>query len=227
MGADIASQIKIIDGELPSSTRLIAVSKFHPDEAVMEAYAAGQRLFGENHVQEMTGKYERLPKDIQWHFIGHLQSNKIKYIVPFVSLIQSVDSYRLLCEIDKYAAKVNRVVDCLLQIHIATEETKFGFSPDECRDMLRQGEWRNLSHVRLCGLMGMATNTDDMHQVEAEFQILKALFDEVKSAYFSSNAAFKELSMGMTHDYPIAVRNGSTLVRIGTKIFGERDYSKH
>lgn len=226
MATDIVSQITEITNNLPNGSRLVAVSKFHPDEAVMEAYNAGQRIFGENHVQEMVGKYERLPKDIQWHFIGHLQSNKIKYIVPFVSLIQSVDSFKLLCEIDKQASKAGRIVDCLLQIHIAQEETKFGFSFDECRQMLSLGEWRNLSHIHLCGVMGMATNTDNTTQVEKEFKSLKDFFDEVKISFFKADDTFKELSMGMTHDYQIALRNGSTLVRIGTKIFGERDYSK-
>ncbi len=226
MALDIAGQIKKIKEELPSGTRLVAVSKYHPDEAIMEAYGAGQRIFGENHVQEMTGKHERLPKDIEWHLIGHLQSNKIKYIAPFVAMIHSIDSFKLLVEVDKQAAKVGRTIDCLLQIHIAQEETKFGFSFDECREMLKAGEWRNLTHVHLSGVMGMATNTDHTEQVACEFQSLRVFFEEIKKEYFADDNLFKEISMGMTHDYPIAIENGSTLVRIGTKIFGERDYSQ-
>ena len=226
MASDIAAQIKQITQELPSGARLVAVSKYHPDEAIMEAYDAGQRLFGENHVQEMTGKFERLPKDIEWHFLGHLQTNKIKYIAPFVSLIHAIDSYKLLSEVNKYAEKAGRTINCLFQLHIAQEETKFGFSFDECRELLKAGEWSSLKNVHLSGVMGMATNTDDTKQVAREFQSLKGFFDEIKAAYFADDAQFKEISMGMTHDYHIALENGSTLVRIGTKIFGERDYSK-
>lgn len=226
MALDIAAQIKQITQELPSGARLVAVSKYHPDEAIMEAYGAGQRVFGENHVQEMTGKYERLPKDIEWHFLGHLQTNKIKYIAPFVTLIHAIDSFKLLSEINKHAAKAGRCINCLLQLHIAQEETKFGFSFDECRELLKAGEWRSLQSVHLVGVMGMATNTDDEAQVAREFRSLKDFFDEVKSEYFADDAQFKEISMGMTHDYHIALANGSTLVRVGTKIFGERDYSK-
>lgn len=226
MTSDIAVRVTDITKELPAGTRLVAVSKYHPDEAIMEAYDAGQRLFGENHVQEMTGKHDRLPQDIEWHFLGHLQSNKIKYIVPYVALIHAIDTYKLLSEVNKQAAKVERRISCLLQLHIAQEETKFGFSFDECREMLSAGEWRNLTHVHIVGLMAMATNTDDSEQVNREFHSLKVFFDEVKDTYFADDADFKEISMGMTHDYPIAIANGSTLVRIGTKIFGERDYSK-
>jgi pyridoxal phosphate enzyme (YggS family) len=226
MISDIATQISEITKELPSNSRLIAVSKFHPEKAIIEAYDAGQRLFGENHVQEMTEKYEHLPKDIEWHFLGHLQSNKIKYIVPYVAMIHSIDSYKLLVEINKQAVKAGRIINCLLQLHIAKEITKFGFSFDECRSMLDAGEWRNLSNIHLSGVMGMATNTNDTVQVALEFQSLKVFFNELKSKYFTSDNSFKEISMGMTHDYSIALQNGSTLVRIGTKIFGERDYSK-
>jgi len=225
MASDIATQIINIKKELPPYTSLVAVSKFHPDENILEAYHAGQRIFGENHVQEMTGKYERLPKDIEWHFIGHLQSNKIKYIVPFVALIQSIDSYKLLVEVDKQSAKVGRTINCLLQIHIAKEETKFGFSFEECREMLKADGWRNLKHIHLVGVMGMATNTNNNEQVANEFQSLKEFFDEIKKDFFSADDQFKEISMGMTQDYPIAISKGSTLVRIGTKIFGERDYT--
>ena len=216
-----------IKAELPKQVRLVAVSKYHPVEMIQEAYDAGQRLFGENHVQEMTQKYALLPKDIEWHFIGHLQTNKVKYIAPFVSLIHSVDSLKLLKEINKQAEKAQRIIPCLLQIHIAKEETKFGFSFDECREMLQQGEWKNLKNVQLCGVMGMGTFTDNVDQVRSEFHSLKDFFDEIKENVFSDNPSFREISMGMTDDYPIAIEEGSTLIRIGTKIFGERIYPKH
>ena len=220
----IAENIRQVWSELPAGVRLVAVSKFHPAEAIREAYDAGQRIFGESKVQEMTGKHEVLPKDIEWHFIGHLQTNKVKYIVPYVSLIHGIDSYKLLAEVNKQAGKVNRRVDCLLQQHIAREETKFGFSFDECREMLAAGEWRNLHHVRICGLMGMATNTDNMDQVKAEFRSLSDFFREVKETWFKDEPSFREVSMGMSHDYHEAIAEGSTLVRIGTHIFGERIY---
>ncbi|MBP3714699.1 MAG: YggS family pyridoxal phosphate-dependent enzyme [Phocaeicola sp.] len=216
-----------IKAELPKQVRLVAVSKYHPVEMIQEAYDAGQRLFGENHVQEMTQKYALLPKDIEWHFIGHLQTNKVKYIAPFVSLIHSVDSLKLLKEINKQAEKAQRIIPCLLQIHIAKEETKFGFSFDECREMLQQGEWKNLKNVQLCGVMGMGTFTDNVDQVRFEFHSLKDFFDEIKENVFSDNPSFREISMGMTDDYPIAIEEGSTLIRIGTKIFGERIYPEH
>ena len=220
----IAENIRQVWSELPAGVRLVAVSKFHPAEAIREAYDAGQRIFGESKVQEMTGKHEVLPKDIEWHFIGHLQTNKVKYIVPYVSLIHGIDSYKLLAEVNKQAGKVNRRVDCLLQQHIAREETKFGFSFDECREMLAAGEWRNLHYVRICGLMGMATNTDNMEQVKAEFRSLSDFFREVKETWFKDEPSFREVSMGMSHDYHEAIAEGSTLVRIGTHIFGERIY---
>ena len=221
----IAENLKQVLSELPEGVRLVAVSKFHPNEAIEEAYRAGQRVFGESKVQEMTAKYESLPKDIEWHFIGHLQTNKIKYIVPYVSLIHGIDSYKLLTEVNKQAAKVNRTINCLLQLHIAQEETKFGFSFDECRKMLTTGECKELKNIRICGLMGMATQTDDEDCIEREFSALKKLFDEVKPSSSVDSSAFCELSMGMSHDYPLALRHGSTLVRIGTSIFGERVYS--
>ena len=220
----IAENIRQVWSELPAGVRLVAVSKFHPTEAIREAYDAGQRIFGESKVQEMTGKHEVLPKDIEWHFIGHLQTNKVKYIVPYVSLIHGIDSYKLLAEVNKQAGKVNRRVDCLLQQHIAREETKFGFSFDECREMLAAGEWRNLHYVRICGLMGMATNTDNMEQVKDEFRSLSDFFREVKETWFKDEPSFREVSMGMSHDYHEAIAEGSTLVRIGTHIFGERIY---
>ena len=222
----IAEEIKRITDTLPEGVKLIAVSKFHPAEAVMEAYDAGQRRFGENKVQEMTSKHEALPKDIEWHFIGHLQTNKVKHIAPFVTMIHAIDSLHLLQEVNRQAEKANRVIDCLLQIHIASEETKFGMTFNECRTFLAEGEWRELHHIRICGLMGMGTNTDDMEQVEREFASLHAFLQELKSTYFADEPAFKELSMGMTEDYPIAIRHGSTFIRIGTQIFGERNYNK-
>ncbi len=220
----IADHIKQVLAELPPGVRLVAVSKFHPDEAIMEAYQAGQRIFGESKVQEMTAKYERLPQDIEWHFIGHLQTNKIKYIVPYVSLIHGIDSFRLLAEVNRQAAKAGRVVDCLLQLHIAQEETKFGFSPDECKDMLTSDEWKTLKNVRICGLMGMASNTESAKQIEQEFCFLSNTFRDLKATWFAGSTAFCELSMGMSHDYMLAVAQGSTLVRVGSKIFGEREY---
>ena len=222
----IGEQIKAIKDRLPEGVRLIAVSKFHPNEAILEAYEAGQRLFGENHVQELTAKHESLPKDIEWHFIGHLQTNKVKYIAPFVSLIHGIDTPKLLKVVDKEGAKVGRVIPCLLQLHIASEETKFGFSREECLEMLSSGILAELPHVQICGLMGMATNTDDEAQIRQEFRFLHSFFKELKESYFKDEPAFKELSMGMSDDYPIAIEEGSTLIRVGTMIFGERDYSK-
>ena len=220
----ITENLKQVLADLPQGVKLVAVSKFHPKEAIEEAYAVGQRIFGESKAQEMTAKHEVLPADIEWHFIGHLQANKVKYIVPYVSLIHSIDSYRLLSEVDRLAAKAGRVVDCLLQLHIAREETKFGFSFDECRQMLKQDDWRGLSGIRICGLMGMATNTNDKAQVRQEFASWADFFHELKDGCFAGQETFKELSMGMTHDYHEAIEAGSTMVRIGTRIFGERVY---
>ena len=220
----IAERIHALTSQLPQGVRLVAISKFHPAEAIAEAYAAGQRLFGESRVQELQAKHEALPKDIEWHFIGHLQTNKVKYIVPYVSLIHGIDSFRLLAEVDRQAERVGRTVGCLLQMHIAREETKFGFSFEECRQLLQEGEWRQLHHVRLCGMMGMATNTDNMQQVEEEFRSLATFFHEVKTSWFAADEAFCELSMGMSHDYLQAIAAGSTLIRVGTYIFGERNY---
>ena len=220
----IQAEIQSIRQELPEGVRLVAVSKYHPVEALQEAYKVGQRIFGESKVQEMTIKYETLPKDIEWHFIGHLQTNKIKYMASYVSLIHGVDSYKLLSEINKQAAKAGRIIPCLLQIHIAKEETKFGFTPEECMAMLEEGAWCTLTHVQIAGVMGMATNTDDLIQVEAEFATLSSLFQCMKEVYFADTPAFKEISMGMSDDYPIAIRQGSTLIRIGSRIFGVRNY---
>ncbi|MGI6882408.1 YggS family pyridoxal phosphate-dependent enzyme [Bacteroides sp. KG121] len=225
---NITESLKQVLNGLPEGVRLVAVSKFHPNEAIEEAYRAGQRVFGESKVQEMTSKHESLPKDIEWHFIGHLQTNKIKYIVPYVALIHGIDSYRAfwLKSTNKQAKKVPGRTDelPLLQLHIAREETKFGFSFDECRDMLASGEWKTFQNIRICGLMGMATNTENTEQIKTEFCSLRNFFREVKVKWFSDSEAFKELSMGMSHDYREAIATGSTLVRIGSKIFGERNY---
>lgn len=220
----IQRNLKEVLNDLPSGVRLVAVSKFHPNEAIMQAYEAGQRIFGESKVQEMTEKQAALPKDIEWHFIGHLQTNKIKYMAPYVAMIHGVDSYKLLAEINKQAAKCGRTIPCLLQLHIAQEETKFGFSFDECTAMLASGEWKGLTHVALCGLMGMASNTDDMQQVRQEFHSLHEYFLQTREHFFSDTSTFRELSMGMSHDYPLAIQEGATLVRVGSKIFGERLY---
>ena len=220
----IAANLKHLWAELPEGVQLVAVSKFHPNEAIEEAYRAGQRILEEKKVQEMSAKYISLPKDIQWHFIGHLQTNKIKYIIPYVTLIHGVDSYRLLSEINKYAVKADRVVKCLLQIHIAQEETKFGFNYDECQTMLSQGTWKELSNVQICGLMSMASNIDNVDQIKKEFSQLHDFFLKVKQEYFSDFEYFTELSIGMSDDYKLAIEEGSTLVRIGSRIFGERYY---
>lgn len=220
----IQEEIQAIKAGLPECVRLVAVSKFHPIEALQDAYDGGQRIFGESKVQEMTQKYEALPKNIEWHFIGHLQTNKIKYMAPYVALIHGVDSYKLLAEINKQAAKAGRIIPCLLQIHIAQEETKFGFSTEECRAMLEEGQWRQLDHVQIAGVMGMATNTEDETQIRREFSTLSAFFQEIKEAYFKEVSSFKEISMGMSDDYPLAIEEGSTLIRIGSRIFGARNY---
>ncbi len=220
----ISENIRSIKQQLPAQVQLVAVSKYHPVEALQEAYAAGQRIFGESKVQEMCDKQEQLPGDIEWHFIGHLQTNKVKYIVPFVSLIHGVDSEKLLLAIEKEAAKKDKPVNCLLQVHIAAESTKFGFSSEELKTLFKDGVLDKLQHVNICGLMGMATNTDDEQQVKAEFASLKKLFDELKQGYFSTDDKFKEVSMGMSGDYLIAIEEGSTLVRVGSAIFGSRVY---
>ena len=220
----IEKELKEIWKELPEGCRLVAISKYHPVEAIQEAYDAGQRIFGENHVQELVEKEAILPKDIQWHLTGHLQTNKVKYIAPFVSLIHAVDTLKLLKEIDKQAKKAGRVIDCLLELHIAKEETKWGFSEEELMQMLEEGEWKELQNVHICGLMMMASFTDDTAQIRSEFRLAKQIYDEVKNKYFPHDSYFCELSMGMSHDYTIAIEEGATLVRVGTKIFGERVY---
>ena len=222
--SSIADNLNTVISTLPKGVGLVAVSKYHPAEAIMEAYEAGQRVFGESKAQELQEKHERLPKDIEWHFIGHLQTNKVKYIAPYVSLIHSIDSPRLLEEVDRQAQKVGRRIDCLLQLHIAQEETKFGFSFDECSALLAEGGWKRMTGVRLRGLMGMASLTDDEEQVRREFLSLVAFFHEAKTGWTAGEPAFDVLSMGMSDDYRIAVEAGSTMVRVGSKIFGQRNY---
>lgn len=221
----IVENLNSIKEKLPGNVKLIAVSKTKPLEMIMEGYNAGHWIYGENKVQELIFKYEKLPKDIEWHMIGHLQTNKVKYIAPFVHLIHSVDSMKLLRAIDKEGKKINRIIPCLLQIKIADEETKFGLSEDDLKSLLDLVEKENLNHVKICGLMGMATYTDDKNRVEKEFSGLAALFTRLKESHFKDNPDFKELSMGMSHDYDLAVKSGSTMVRIGSSIFGERNYS--
>ena len=221
---DIQANLKEVLDQLPEGVRLVAVSKFHPNEAIEETYKVGQRIFGESREQELSTKYETLPKDIEWHFIGHLQTNKVKYIAPYIAMIHAVDSYKLLAEIDKQAAKHNRVIPCLLEIHIAQEKSKYGFTFDTCRQMLEEGGWKQLKHVCIAGVMGMGTNTDDEKEVEKEFRSLADFFQSLKQDYFSQTDSFKEISMGMSHDYQIAIKCGTTLVRVGSKIFGERIY---
>lgn len=218
------STIDKIKQELGEHIRLIAVSKTHPPEVIMKAYEAGCHDFGENKVQEMLPKYEALPKDIRWHLIGHLQRNKVKYIASFVHLIHSVDSEALLREINKRAAQNKRVIDCLLQIHIAQEESKYGLSYEEAHALLTSSTWEELPHIRIIGLMGMATFTDDTTQIRREFRGLKHFFDEHKQ-YERPNVKMQELSMGMSGDYRIAIEEGSTMVRIGSAIFGQRQYT--
>jgi len=221
---DIQTNLKEVLNDLPQDVRLVAVSKFHPAEAIQAAYDAGQRIFGESKVQEMDEKYGKLPKDIEWHFIGHLQTNKVKYIAPYVALIHAVDSYKLLVEVNKQASKANRIIPCLLEIHIAQEESKYGFTFESCRTFLQEEAWKELTNVRIEGVMGMATNTDDENEIRKEFESLHRFFNELKENYFKEQPYFKEISMGMSHDYKIAVAAGSTMVRVGSKIFGERIY---
>jgi pyridoxal phosphate enzyme (YggS family) len=219
---DIASNIISLRQQIPSSVRLVAVSKTKSASEILEAYNTGQRIFGENRVQELISKKELLPRDVEWHYIGHLQSNKVRYIAPFISMIQSVDTYRLLKIINNEASKINRVIDCLLQFHIAMEETKFGLSMEEVNVMLGSNDFQQLRHVKICGVMGMATFTDNTHQVRDEFKTLFNYFNEMKADYFSDHPSFKEISMGMSGDFRIAIEEGSTIVRIGSIIFGER-----
>ena len=221
--SEIASQLALVRQSLPAGVTLVAVSKTHPAEAIRTAYGAGQRIFGESRPQELRAKYEALPKDIVWHMIGHLQTNKIKYIAPFVALIESVDSARLAEAIQKEAVKCGRVIDILLEIHVAAEETKTGWNLDELRAYLAADPFAGMPNLRVRGVMGIATNTDDETVVRRDFDALRRCFEELRPKF---GPAFDTLSMGMSHDYPLAVACGSTLVRVGSLIFGERDYSK-
>ena len=221
--SDISEHLKQVLNNLPSRVKLIAVSKTKPVEAIEEAYKLGQRVFGENRVQELVEKYEALPKDIEWHLIGHLQTNKVKYVAPFVAMIHGVESLRLLDTINKEGEKNGRVIPCLLQFHIAEEETKFGLDEAEAKELLESENYGRMKNIHIVGVMGMATFTEDRKQIRKEFHHLKTIFDDLKQNYFSHDPAFKELSMGMSGDYPIAVEEGSTMVRVGSSIFGYRN----
>ena len=221
---DVAKNLHEVLDTLPDGVKLVAISKFHPKEYIEAAYREGQRIFGESHEQELAGKVQSLPKDIEWHFIGHLQTNKVKYIAPYISMIEAVDTVKLLKEINKQAAKYNRVINVLLELHIAEEESKYGFTPDACREFLKSGEWRELKNVHISGLMMMASNVEDKDQIRKEMTLAANLFDELKAEYFADDPEFKERSWGMSHDYPIAVECHSTMVRVGTAIFGPRVY---
>lgn len=220
---DIAANISFLKSQIPSSVKLVAVSKTKPVSDILIAYNAGQRSFGENRVQEILNKKDLLPDDIEWHLIGHLQSNKVRLVVPFIRMIQSVDTYKLLTVINSEAFKVRRIIDCLLQIHIAAEETKFGFSMDELHEAIKLPDFQNLKNVRICGLMGMATFTTDNYQIQREFRFLAECFRDLKKDYFSGSPQFSEISMGMSGDYGIALKEGSTMLRIGSVIFGDRN----
>lgn len=222
--ASVSEKLEAIKNQLPEEVTLVAVSKTKPPELIMDAYKAGQRIFGENKAQELADKSEILPKDIEWHMIGHLQRNKVKYIAPFVSLIHGVDSLRLLRAINKEGVKNERVIPCLLQIHIASEETKFGLDEDELYQLFESEDYRGFQNIRIRGLMGMATFTDDENKVSSEFRKLKTIFDNVKQKYFKGDELFSILSMGMSGDYHIALNEGSNMVRIGSAVFGERNY---
>ena len=222
--SDVAANLQAVRNSLPEGVRLVAVSKFHPAEYIREAYNAGQRVFGESREQELAKKVEELPNDIEWHFIGHLQRNKVKYIAPFVSLIHSVDSIELLREIDRQGARCGRVIPCLLELHVAAETTKAGLTPEECLSLLEAGEWRNLTHVQLCGMMTMATFTNDSEQIRREFHTAYTCFQTARHRYFADDPQFAIRSWGMSDDRLLAIQEGSTHVRIGTDIFGEREY---
>lgn len=224
MDVDVAGNLHEVLGNLPETVRLVAVSKYHSNGYIEAAYYEGQRVFGESHEQELSRKAAVLPKDIEWHFIGHLQTNKVKYIAPYIAMIQTVDSLKLLKEINKHAARHNRVIKVLLELHIARESTKYGLTLDACRGLLEGGEWKSLANVRICGLMMMASFTDDERQIRSEFITAANFFDEIKSRYFAGDDSFRERSWGMSGDYKIAIECRSTMVRIGTTIFGERVY---
>jgi len=220
--SEIGDKIKSIKGQLPDSVRLVAVSKTKPIEMIQEAYDAGQKIFGENKALELRDKHDALPKDIHWHFIGHLQTNKVKYIAPFVKLIHAVDSFKLLKEINKQAAKHDRIISCLLQFHVASEDTKFGMNPEEAYELLNNPERKALKNIRITGVMGMASNTFDTELIRQEFSYLRDIFQNVKFDFFLGDIFFREISMGMSGDFMIAAQEGSTLVRIGSSIFGSR-----
>jgi len=220
---DISANINSLKSKIPSSVKLVAVSKTKPVSDILTAYKSGQKCFGENKVQEILSKKDHLPHDIEWHLIGHLQSNKVKFVVPFIAMIQSVDSYRLLSIINSEALRVNRIIDCLFQIHIAEEDTKFGFSMNELCEVIELEEFKKLKNVRINGLMGMATFTTDKSQIQREFRFLADCFKTLKNRYFAGSPHFKEISMGMSGDYEIALKEGSTMLRIGSLIFGERN----
>lgn len=221
----VSENIKnFLANEIPSRVKLIAVSKTKPAETILEAYRSGHKVYGENKVQELVAKYEELPKDIEWHMIGHMQSNKVKYIAPFVSLIHGVDTFKLLKVINKEGRKNQRKLDCLLQFHIAKEETKFGLDLDEATEFLKSEEFKKLEYVNICGVMGMATFTENEAAIRAEFKELVHIFNELKKTFFSDSKDFKEISMGMSNDYKIAIEEGATMVRIGSILFGARNY---
>lgn len=219
---DVAENLKKLKEDIPETVKLVAVSKTKSEAEIMEAYNAGQRIFGENKVQEMIAKQPNLPADIQWHFIGHLQTNKVKFIAPFVAMIESVDRMKALREINKQAKVNNRTIPCLLQFHIAEEDTKFGLSLDEAVEMLESDQYRQMQNISISGVMGMATFTDDMEQVSREFRSLAAIFKTLKDTYFGQTSTFTEISMGMSGDYAAAIKEGSTMIRVGSLIFGER-----
>lgn len=221
---NISDNLHKIKETLPETVKLVAVSKFHPVEAIQKLYDNGQRVFGESRMQEVDLKHSKLPQDIEWHFIGHLQTNKVKAIVPYVHTIHSVDSWKLLQEIDKQATSVNKRICCLLEIHIAEEDSKYGLSFDTCRQMLDEGLWKQLEYAYIGGVMGMATFTDNVDLIRTEFRSLKLFYDELKADYFHDFDSFSEISMGMSDDYEIAVEEGATIVRVGSSIFGQREY---
>ena len=222
--SQIADNIKEVLSKLPNGVNLVAVSKFHPIESLKEAYSAGQRIFGESRAQELVAKQPQMPSDVEWHFIGHLQTNKIKSVLPIASLIHSVDSENLLRAINAEAAKIGKVAKVLLELHVAKEESKFGFTFDDCRRLLDEDVPSQLLYVQICGVMGMATNTDDDNEIRREFKLIHTIFETLKSDYFSDKPYFREVSMGMSDDYQIAVEEGSTMVRVGSHIFGPRQY---
>lgn len=218
----VKDNIEKLRKQVPQNVKIVAVSKFHSTDEIMEAYNDGQFYFGESRVQELEVKQPQLPQNIEWHFIGSLQRNKVRFIAPFVTLIHSLDSERLMREINNRAEQSNRIIPCLIQLHVANEVTKSGFTPDEARAFLDSGNWKQYANVQLCGVMGMATYTDDKEQIRSEFKMIKSLFDEFKTKHFANEDSFREVSMGMSGDYPIAIEEGATIIRVGTLIFGER-----